>query len=138
MEKTPIQVETTVNAPIESVWKTWNEPVHIVNWAHASDDWHTPHAENDLQVGGKFVTRMAAKDGSMSFDFAGVYTSIEDLKKIQYVMSDGRKVLISFEKNGEATKIVEAFDPENENPAEMQRAGWQAILDNFKKYTESL
>lgn len=138
MEKTPIQVETTVNAPIESVWKAWNEPVHIVNWAHASDDWHTPHAENDLQVGGKFVTRMAAKDGSMSFDFAGVYTSVEDLKKIQYVMSDGRKVLISFEENGEATKIVEAFDPENENPAEMQRAGWQAILDNFKKYTESL
>ncbi len=138
MVKTPIQIETIVHAPIEVTWKAWNEPVHIVNWTHASDDWHTPHAENDLQVGGKFVTRMAAKDGSVSFDFAGVYTSVEPLKTIEYVMSDSRKVKISFEKNGEETKVVEVFDPENENPVEMQLGGWQAILNNFKKYTESL
>lgn len=136
--KTPIQVEVTVNAPIETVWSAWSEPVHIVNWTHASDDWHTPHAENDLKVGGKFLTRMAAKDGSVSFDLIGTYSDVQELKSIAYSLEDGRKVSVSFEKVGDGTKVIEVFDPENENPAEMQRGGWQAILENFKKYTESL
>jgi uncharacterized protein YndB with AHSA1/START domain len=136
--KTPIQIETVVNAPVEIVWKAWNEPEHVVNWTHASDDWHTPHAENDLKVGGKFLTRMAAKDGSISFDLIGTYTEVQELKSIGYTMEDGRTVHVIFEKIGDTTKVIEFFDPENENPIEMQRGGWQAILDNFKKYTEAL
>ncbi len=136
--KTPIQIETIVNAPIETIWKAWNDPAAIMEWAHASDDWHAPFAENDLRVGGKFTTRMAAKDGSVSFDFGGEYTDVQELKSIGYTMGDGRTVHVTFEKIGDTTKVIEIFDPENENPIEMQRGGWQAILDNFKKYTESL
>jgi uncharacterized protein YndB with AHSA1/START domain len=131
---TPITVQTTVNAPIEKVWKCWNEPKHIMGWAFASDDWEAPAAENDLRTGGKFTTTMAAKDKSFSFDFGGTYTDVQEHKRIAYVMDDKRAVTVEFT---EGTTIVETFDPESENPAEMQRAGWQAILDNFRKYTES-
>lgn len=133
----PITVETTVEAPIEEVWEYWNEPKHIMKWAFASDDWEAPAAENDLRVGGKFKTTMAAKDKSESFDFTGVYTEVIDHELIEYTMDDGRKVKVEFEETPSGVKVTETFDPENENSEEMQRAGWQSILDNFKKYTES-
>ncbi len=139
-----ITIQTIVNTPLEKVWNYWNESEHITKWAFASDDWETSHATNDLQVGGKFITTMAAKDKSVSFDFGGTYTNIIPNELIEYSMSNdpteesARKVSISFSSpSEETTKIVETFDPENENPEEMQRAGWQAILDNFKKYVES-
>jgi uncharacterized protein YndB with AHSA1/START domain len=132
-----ITVETIVNAPIEEVWKCWNEPEHIKGWAFASDDWEAPKAENDLRTGGTFVTTMAAKDGNVSFDLKGAYTEVKDNELIEYTMEDGRKVKIVFEQTPNGVKIVESFDPENENPEEMQRQGWQAILDNFKKHTEN-
>ena len=136
-QKKPITIEATVNAPVEKVWKTWSSPEDITKWCAASDDWHVPHAENDLTVGGKFSTRMEAKDGSFGFDFGGIYDEVVTNKTINYTLGDGRKVKISFTSDGDKTTIVETFDPESENPIEMQRGGWQAILDNFKKYTEA-
>jgi uncharacterized protein YndB with AHSA1/START domain len=136
MTKKAITVQATVNAPIDKVWKFWNEPKHITQWAFASPDWHAPKAENDLRVDGTFSTTMAAKDGSFSFDFGGVYTKVENHKAIEYTLGDGRKVKISFSTEGNQTNIVETFDPEDQNPEEMQRGGWQAILDNFKAYAE--
>jgi uncharacterized protein YndB with AHSA1/START domain len=138
MEKTSVTVETLVNAPIDKVWASWGEPKHITKWCQASPDWHAPHAENDLQTGGKFTTTMAAKDGSVSFDFGGVYSNVQKNKLIEYSIADGRKVKITFSEEGNKTKVVETFDPESQNPIEMQRGGWQAILDSFKKYTESI
>ncbi|WP_343306657.1 SRPBCC family protein [Chitinophaga niabensis] len=134
--KTPITVEATIQAPVEKVWKYWSEPTHIMNWCSASDDWHAPAATNDLRTGGKFSTTMAAKDGSFSFDFAGVYDEVTDHQYISYTMGDGRTVKISFSGEGNATKVVETFDPEEVNTRELQQGGWQAILNNFKKYTE--
>lgn len=136
--KTTITVETLINAPIEKVWVSWTEPKHITKWNQASEDWHSPYAENDLRTGGKFKTIMAAKDGSMSFDFEGVYTNVQQHKLIEYAMADGRKVSVVFSQNGNQTKVVETFDPESENPIEMQRGGWQAILDSFKNYAETI
>ena len=95
-------------------------------------------AENDLQVEGRFKTRMEAKDGSAGFDFGGTYTHVEELSKIEYAMDDSRTVQIEFTRVGEETRVVETFDTESENPAEMQRAGWQSILDNFRNYVEGL
>lgn len=134
---TTITIQTRINAPIEKVWRYWNEPDHITQWCAASDDWHAPHAENDLRKDGKFKTTMAAKDGSVSFDFEGVYTKVEANKLIEYVMSDGRKVSITFTTNdGSTTDITETFDPENTNPLDLQREGWQSILNNFKAHVE--
>jgi uncharacterized protein YndB with AHSA1/START domain len=133
----PITVEAVVNASVEKVWTVWNVPEHITQWCQASDDWHAPYAENDLRVNGTFKTTMAAKDGSFSFDFGGVYTKVEPYKTIEYTMGDGRKVKISFTNLGSSTKISETFEAENENPEEMQRGGWQAILNNFKKHAEA-
>jgi uncharacterized protein YndB with AHSA1/START domain len=138
METQTIQLETTVNAPVKKVWKIWTEPEHIIKWNNASDDWFTPHAENDLKVGGKFVYRMEAKDGSFGFDFTGSYEEIKENELISYKIEDGRKVDIRFSELENATKVVEIFEVENANPVEMQRAGWQSILDNFKKYAESV
>ena len=135
---TKITVETTVNAPVEKVWKSWSEPQHIKNWCAASEDWHAPKAENDLRTGGTFITRMEAKDGSFGFDFGGVYDNVKKNELIEYTMGDGRKVHVIFSPAGDQTKIVETFDAEAMNSVEMQRGGWQAILDNFKKYTESI
>lgn len=132
-----ITIETIVNAPIEKVWNCWTEPNHIMQWNNASDDWHTPSASNDLRVGGGFTYQMAAKDGSFSFDFGGVYDIVKTHEKIAYTMADGRKAKVEFTAEGDSVKIVETFDAENENPIDMQRAGWQAILDNFKNYTEN-
>lgn len=136
-QKTSITVEATINAPVEKVWKFWSEPRHITQWCAASDDWHAPYAENDLRKGGKFKTTMAAKDGSFSFDFEGVYSEVEPNKTIEYSMSDGRKVKIDFSAISNSTKVTETFEAETENPVEMQRGGWQAILDNFKKHVEA-
>jgi uncharacterized protein YndB with AHSA1/START domain len=135
--KTEITVEALVKAPVEKVWSFWSEPKHITQWCQPSDDWHAPHAENDLRTGGKFKTTMAAKDGSVSFDFAGVYTNVQLNKLITYSTEDGRKVSITFSAKGKETLITETFEAENINPIEMQRGGWQAILDNFKNYTET-
>lgn len=136
VEKTAITVEAIINAPVEKVWKYWSEPSHITKWCAASDDWHAPFAENDLRVDGQFKTTMAAKDGSFSFDFGGVYTKVEQHKAMDYTMGDGRKVQVRFSSEGNKTKVVETFEPENIHPADFQRGGWQAILDNFKKHTE--
>ena len=135
--KISITVENTVNAPIAKVWELWSAPQHITKWAAASDDWHTTFAENDLRVGGKFQSRMEAKDGSFGFDFWGIYDEVKVNERIDYTLGDGRKVTILFSKNGNGTKIVQTFEAEGTNPIEMQRGGWQAILDNFKKYTEA-
>jgi len=137
MEPT-ITVQTTIKAPIEKVWESWTKPEHITKWNQASDDWHTPHAENDLRIGGRFLFRMEAKDGTVGFDFRGVYDEVKNHEKIVYHTEDGRNVESTFTANGSETTITGTFVPENENPHEMQRGGWQAILDNFKKYTESL
>lgn len=134
--KTKVTVTAIVNAPVEKVWKYWNEPAHIKQWAFASDDWHAPYSENDVRKDGKFKTTMAAKDGSFSFDFEGVYTKVVPNKTIEYVMSDGRTVQVEFDAQGDTTKVTETFDAEDENPVDMQRDGWQAILNNFKKHTE--
>lgn len=134
-----ITVETVVDAAPETLWKVWNDPARIQTWAFASDDWHCPKASNDLRIGGRFSTTMAAKDGSMSFDITGTYTAVEPLKAISYTMDgdDARKVSILFKEVAGGTKVVETFEMESENPREMQRAGWQSILDNFKKAAES-
>ena len=136
-ETTTITVESTVNAPVEKVWQYWTEPEHITKWNNASDDWHTPHAENDIRVGGKFLARMEARDGSVGFDFVGTYEELKINELIVYTIGDGRKVKITFAGNGNSTKVVESFEAEDTHSIEMQRAGWQAILDNFKKYTET-
>ncbi len=135
--KTSVTVENTISAPVDKVWKYWNGTEHITKWCQASDDWFAPHAENDAQTGGKFKTVMSAKDGSYSFDFEGVYTSVRPLQSIEYDMTDGRKVKISFIDQGGSTQVIETFDAEDSNPVEMQKTGWQAILDSFKKYVES-
>jgi len=135
MEK--ITVSTTVNAPIEKVWDSWTNPQHIVKWNTPSEDWHTTFAENDLKTGGRFKSSMAAKNGSMGFDFEGVYTLVSKHEKIEYKLADGREVIILFDDLGDRVKITESFDPENTNPLELQKSGWQAIMDNFKKHTEN-
>ena len=136
-KKTIITVENTVNAPVEKVWKYWTAPEHITQWNHASDDWHSPSAQNDVRVGGTFSIRMEAKDGSFGFDFGGVYDQVKANELIEYTMGDGRKVEVHFSSNGDETKVVETFDAENTHSLEMQKGGWQAILDNFKQYTET-
>ena len=132
-----ITVENTVNAPVEKVWEYFTGPQHVEKWNAASDEWHNPRAENDLRVGGKFVYRMEAKDGSFGFDFGGTYDVVNENEYIEYSLGDGRKVKISFSANGNETKVVETFDAEGTHSIEMQKGGWQAILDNFKKYTEA-
>ncbi|WP_294188799.1 SRPBCC family protein [uncultured Clostridium sp.] len=133
-----IKVETVVNAAVEKVWEYWTDPKHIVKWNNASEDWHTTEAKNDLKIGGKFTSRMEAKDGSFGFDFGGVYTEVRLYEVISYVLGDGRKVEINFINEENKTKIIENFEGENENPPEFQQMGWQAILDNFKKYSEQV
>lgn len=137
MNKTVITVENTINAPVEKVWNYWTKPEHITQWCNASDEWHTPRAENDLKVGGKFNSRMEARDGSMGFDFWGIYDAVKNNEYIEYTMGDGRKCKITFTANGNSTKVVESFEAEEENSIEMQKGGWQAILDSFKKYAET-
>jgi len=131
-----ISVETTIQLPVEKVWDFWTDPRHIVNWNNASDDWYTPKAENDLRVGGIFLSRMEARDGSFGFDFSGKYTKVIKNKEIGYVMEDGREVQVILKKVKDGTLIREIFDPEMENSRELQQTGWQAILNNFRLYAE--
>jgi uncharacterized protein YndB with AHSA1/START domain len=135
-EKTTITVEATVNAPVEKVWKYWSAPEHITKWNQASDDWHSPRAQNDLRTGGTFNVRMEAKDGSMGFDFGGTYDEVRKHEYIEYTMGDNRKVKVFFASKGNTTHIIETFEAESTHSIEMQRGGWQSILDNFKNYTE--
>jgi uncharacterized protein YndB with AHSA1/START domain len=137
MEKTTITVENTVNAPVQKVWEYWTKPEHITQWNNASDDWHTPRAENDLRVGGCFVSRMEAKDGSFGFEFGGMYDAVKPNEYIEYTLGDGRKVKINFAAQGNSTKVTESFEAEDTNSVDLQKGGWQSILDNFKKYTET-
>ena len=137
-ERQFITIKTKINVSIEQVWQYWSAPEHVVKWNQASDDWHSPRAENDLREGGRFLFRMEAKDGSMGFDFSGRYTRVQKHQQIDYTMDDDRTVKITFSKEKDGTAIVETFEAENSNPPEMQRQGWQSILDNFKKYAESL
>lgn len=132
-----ITIETTVNAPIERVWRAWTNPDDIVQWNAASDDWHTPQAAIDLQPGGSFHYRMEARDGSVGFDFTGRFTEVAEHRMIAVVMDDNREVVVEFISGVDAVTVRESFDAENENEAEMQRQGWQAILDNFAKHVES-
>lgn len=137
MEPIKVSVSATINAPVTKVWEYWTAPEHIKKWNSASDDWHTPHAENDLRQGGKFSSRMEARDGSMGFDFGGVYDTVIPNRQIGYTMGDGRKVQVLFSGDDKGTSVTETFDAEATNPVAMQQAGWQAILDNFKRYTET-
>jgi uncharacterized protein YndB with AHSA1/START domain len=134
---TKITVESTVKAPVEKVWNYWTTPEHITKWNSASDDWHSPFAENDLRVGGKFSTSMEAKDGSVRFYFGGIYDEVKTHELIEYTLADGRKVVIDFIARGNETKLKETFEAENTHPIDAQRGGWQAVLDNFKNYTEA-
>ncbi|MCI0454709.1 MAG: SRPBCC domain-containing protein [Candidatus Dadabacteria bacterium] len=135
--KNPIIVKTMIRAPMAKVWEYWNKPEHVTGWAFASDDWEAPAAENDLRVGGKFKTVMAAKDKSEKFDFTGTYTAVKEHSLIEYDLDDGRHVRVEFAGLPEGVRITEIFEPEHENTEDIQRSGWQAILDNFKKYVES-
>src|SRR5215203_1713367 len=125
--RTKITVENKVKASVEKVWKLWTTPEHITKWSNASDDWHTPFAENDLRIGGKFLSRMEAKDGSFGFDFGGVYDAVRMHRHIAYTIGDGRKVTVDFTSEGNATRVIEKFEAESENPVEMQKGGWQSI-----------
>ncbi|TRX39061.1 SRPBCC domain-containing protein [Flavobacterium restrictum] len=128
-------VTTTIQASLETVWHFWTTPNHIMQWNNASEDWHTPNAENDLKIGGRFKYTMASKDGLLCFDLEGKYTNIDYLSAIDYVLDDGRKVEIRFEETIDGVLLTESFEPEDENPITLQQQGWQAILDNFTKYT---
>jgi uncharacterized protein YndB with AHSA1/START domain len=134
MENKRIIVETIVNKPIDQVWEKWTLPEHIMEWNNASEDWYTPSAENNLIAGGRFNYKMAARDGSYSFDFSGTYDEVILEKKIAYTLDDGRKVVVEFTEEDGRVKIVESFEAEESNSLEMQRAGWQSILDNFNRY----
>ena len=137
MNVTKITIESIISANTNKVWDYYTLPEHITKWNFASDDWHCPKAENDLRVGGKLKSRMEAKDGSFGFDFKAIYDEVITQKKITYTMLDGRRATTDFEISGNKTKITIVFDAETQNSVELQRNGWQAILDNFKKYVES-
>lgn len=132
-----ITVEATLHADPPKAWDYYTNPEHITQWNFAHPSWHCPSAENDLRVGGKYRARMEAKDGSFGFDFEAVYTELVLGRKLTYQMTDGREATVIFDGNKGQTHVAVTFDAESENPVEMQRGGWRAILDNFKKYTES-
>ena len=133
-----ITVHTEIESTIDKVWDSFTNPKHIVKWNNASPDWHTTKAINNLIIGGKFLYRMEAKDASFGFDFEGTYDKIISNKFIEYTLGDGRKVRVTFKSNNSSILVSQEFEPENENPSELQQTGWQATLSNFKKYTESL
>jgi uncharacterized protein YndB with AHSA1/START domain len=131
-----ITVETTVAAPIDKVWRAYTTPADIKQWNAASDDWHTTASSVDLRVGGAFSSRMEAKDGSMGFDFAGIYTKLVRNKLIEYSFGE-RTAQVEFAEGAQGVTLRVTFDGETANPLEQQRAGWQAILNNFKRYAEA-
>jgi uncharacterized protein YndB with AHSA1/START domain len=134
---TQITINATINASIDKVWNAYTNPEDVVQWNNASPDWHTPKAENDLRKGGRFIYRMEAKDKSFGFDFSGIYTDVKNHELISYKMEDERQVIIKFEHSHKHVLITMIFDAETQNPIEMQRDGWQSILNNFKKYVEN-
>ncbi|PZR21797.1 MAG: activator of HSP90 ATPase [Flavobacterium psychrophilum] len=138
MSAKKITVSVTIAADKDKVWDYYTNPKHIVNWNFASDDWHCPSAENDMRAGGKYSSRMEAKDGSFGFDFEAIYDEVVDNNRIIYTIADGRKVMVGFQEKDGKTDVEVVFEAESQNPVEMQKGGWQAILDNFKKYAESL
>lgn len=131
-----ISINATIKAPVDRVWKCYTTAEDITQWNFASDDWCCPRAQNDLRMGGSFSWRMEAKDGSFGFDFSGTYEEVQKNRLIAYTIGDGRKVRVTFTDQGSETKIMVSFEAENQNALEMQRGGWQAILQNFKKYVE--
>ena len=131
-----ITVETRVKAPVAQAWAAWNDPRAIEQWNAASPDWHTPRASVDLREGGRLIARMEARDGSEGFDFVATYTRIEPGRLVEYTMDDGRRVRVEFHPSGSDTTVRETFEAENVYPPEMQREGWQAILDHFARYVE--
>lgn len=135
--KTTLHIEATINATIQTIWEFWTDPSHITQWNQASSDWHCPKATNDLKPGGRFTSTMAAKDGSMSFEFGGIYDTITTHHLIEYTLDDGRQVKVVFSSQSDKVLIESDFEPEASNPHEMQQAGWQAILDSFKHYVEA-
>lgn len=132
-----VSIEAVINAPVEKVWKMYTSPEHVVNWNFASPEWHSPKAENDLKEGGRFNYRMEAKDGSAGFDFCGSYTLVEKYSAIEYTMDDDRGVKVVFERKDASTIVTVVFEAEKSNSVEMQKSGWQSILDNFKMYVEA-
>lgn len=136
MNEKMIVIKTIVYAPVDIVWKLYTESKHVIHWNNASEDWHTPKAESDLRVGGHFVYRMEAKEGNSGFDFKGIYSMVKKHQRIEYTIEGGRKVHVEFEEEGDKTQVTVAFEPEEVNSHEMQRVGWQSILDNFKRYVE--
>lgn len=134
-----LTVTTEVDKTINDVWKFFNDPQHIIKWNFAHESWECPSAKNDLKVGGKLEVRMQAKDGSFGFDLVGIYDEVNENQSLKYHFEDGRNIEVIFEKlSDDTTKVTENFDPENQNPLDFQKDGWQAILDNFKKYSESI
>lgn len=135
---TQLTVETIVNTDVVKAWNFFTLPEHVMQWNFAAPEWHCPQAENDLQVGGKFNYRMAAKDGSFAFDFSGVYDVVDMHRYIKYTMGDNRTVEITFSAEGDSTKVTEVFEAETVNPIELQQQGWQLILNNYKAHAESV
>jgi uncharacterized protein YndB with AHSA1/START domain len=136
MSNSQIRIEALISATPSKVWSYWTKPEHITQWNFAAPEWHCPKATNDLKVGGKYSARMEARDGSFGFDFEAIYDEVIDQRRLVYTMEDGRKVTTSFVGLGDGTKVVTIFDAETQNPEEMQKNGWQSILDNFRKYVE--
>jgi uncharacterized protein YndB with AHSA1/START domain len=137
MKNQKITVETLISAPAKTVWKYFTTPEDIMAWNNASDDWHSPRAQNDLRPGGKFNYRMESRDGKEGFDFEGTFVEVVPNKVLTYTIADGRAAEVSFDEEGRKTRVVTTFEAEKENPVEMQKGGWQSILDNFKKYVEA-
>lgn len=138
MDKNSVTIQATVNTSPEKVWIYWTSPEHIVNWNSASDDWHCPSAKNDLREGGRFSYRMESRDGRQGFDFSGTYDEIKPNQRIHYTLDDGRRVLTTFREKDGKTDIISVFEAENTFPEEVQKDGWQAILDAFKNYVEGM
>jgi uncharacterized protein YndB with AHSA1/START domain len=132
-----ITIETLVKADLTKVWAAWNNPEDIKQWNAASDDWHTTRSSVDLREGGTFSARMEAKDGSVGFEFEGTYTRIVPRKIVEYKLGDGRDVKVEFTEGAGGVLVRETFETESQNDPEMQRGGWQAILDNFARYVEA-
>lgn len=137
MSFTNVTIQATIFADRKKVWEYYNQPEHITHWNFASPEWHCPRAENELKIGGKLKSRMEARDGSMGFDFVGTYEKIDEFNSLRFSLDDGRRVDVEFSDQGNKTQVVTHFDAESSHPVEMQQQGWQAILNNFKKYVES-
>lgn len=136
MNVTEISIYAEIDVPIKLAWELWHTPIHIKEWYTASEEWATSEAENNFKEGGKFSYRMEAKDGTVDFDFSGKYDKIENHRFISYTLDDGRKVDVRFRKTDTDTIIIQKFQPETENPLKIQKEGWQAILNNFKRYAQ--